>query len=179
MSSETETQLVSVERVLQYLDVEVEAPPLIPHTAPSPDWPQRGAIQISNLKLRYRFLHQSSDRAALHGVPFNFPRSTLQGRSQSGIARYHLLYCVSRENWGSRPYWCWEKVESFPSPKPTISLKSLGLCSSLMLALFRLVEPAEGKIIIDGIDIGELGLDTLRSRLSIIPQVHLEMPFFH
>lgn len=42
--------------------------------------------------------------------------------------------------------------------------------SSLMLALFRLVEAAEGYIKIDGIDISKIGLDTLRSRLSIIPQ---------
>jgi hypothetical protein len=55
MSSETETQLVSVERVIQYLDIAVEAPPLIPHTAPPPDWPREGAISMSNLKLRYRY----------------------------------------------------------------------------------------------------------------------------
>jgi ATP-binding cassette subfamily C (CFTR/MRP) protein 1 len=42
--------------------------------------------------------------------------------------------------------------------------------SSLTLALFRIVEPAGGQIIIDGIDISELGLHTLRSRLTIIPQ---------
>lgn len=39
-----------------------------------------------------------------------------------------------------------------------------------MLALFRLVEPAEGGVQIDGEDITRLGLDDLRSRLSIIPQ---------
>ena len=42
--------------------------------------------------------------------------------------------------------------------------------SSLTLALFRLIEPATGKIFIDGIDISKLGLHKLRSRLTIIPQ---------
>ena len=42
--------------------------------------------------------------------------------------------------------------------------------SSLTLALFRLIEPASGKILIDGVDITQLGLHKLRSRLTIIPQ---------
>ena len=42
--------------------------------------------------------------------------------------------------------------------------------STLVQALFRLVEPAEGKIIVDGIDICTLGLHDLRSRFGIIPQ---------
>ncbi|VVB03655.1 unnamed protein product [Arabis nemorensis] len=42
--------------------------------------------------------------------------------------------------------------------------------STLVQVLFRLVEPSEGKIIIDGIDICTLGLHDLRSRFGIIPQ---------
>ncbi|KAB2598731.1 ABC transporter C family member 10-like [Pyrus ussuriensis x Pyrus communis] len=42
--------------------------------------------------------------------------------------------------------------------------------STLIGALFRLVEPAGGKIIVDGIDISTIGLHDLRSRFGIIPQ---------
>lgn len=42
--------------------------------------------------------------------------------------------------------------------------------STLIQTLFRIVEPAVGKILIDGIDILSIGLHDLRSRLSIIPQ---------
>ncbi|KAL7417822.1 ABC protein [Mrakia frigida] len=42
--------------------------------------------------------------------------------------------------------------------------------SSIMSALFRLVEISSGTIFVDGIDISTLGLVDLRSKISIIPQ---------
>lgn len=46
--------------------------------------------------------------------------------------------------------------------------------SSLTLGLFRIIEAAEGHIFIDGVDIGQLGLHDLRSRITIIPQVSID-----
>lgn len=55
--------------------------------------------------------------------------------------------------------------------------EKIGICgrtgagkSSLTLALFRIIEASQGAITIDGQDISLLGLHTLRSRLTIIPQ---------
>ncbi|KAH9619018.1 hypothetical protein KSS87_012360 [Heliosperma pusillum] len=42
--------------------------------------------------------------------------------------------------------------------------------STLIQVLFRLVEPSNGKIVIDNIDVSVLGLHDLRSRFGIIPQ---------
>jgi ABC-type multidrug transport system fused ATPase/permease subunit len=42
--------------------------------------------------------------------------------------------------------------------------------STLALSIFRFMEPTSGTIEIDGVDIHQIGLDTLRSRLTIIPQ---------
>nr|AHK05647.1 ATP-binding cassette transporter sub-family C member 1 isoform X7 [Tigriopus japonicus] len=55
--------------------------------------------------------------------------------------------------------------------------EKIGICgrtgagkSSLTLALFRIIEPVSGKILVDGIDVNTLGLHKLRSGLTIIPQ---------
>jgi ABC-type multidrug transport system fused ATPase/permease subunit len=55
--------------------------------------------------------------------------------------------------------------------------KKIGICgrtgsgkSTITLCLFRILESITGKILIDDIDISKIGLDKLRSSLTIIPQ---------
>lgn len=42
--------------------------------------------------------------------------------------------------------------------------------STMALSLFRFVDPTHGKILIDGVDITTIGVDDLRSKLTLIPQ---------
>ena len=43
--------------------------------------------------------------------------------------------------------------------------------STMCLSLFRILEPFNGTIYIDDVDITKIGLKTLRKKLTIIPQV--------
>jgi ABC-type multidrug transport system fused ATPase/permease subunit len=42
--------------------------------------------------------------------------------------------------------------------------------STLLVSMLRIVDPTEGRIFIDGIDITKIGLRDLRSRIAVIPQ---------
>ncbi|PWZ07104.1 hypothetical protein Zm00014a_033428 [Zea mays] len=120
------SQIISVERVHQYMDIPSEAAEIIEENRPAPDWPQVGRVDLKDLKIRYR----QDAPLVLHGITCSF-----HGGDKIGI--------VGRTGSGK---------------------------TTLIGALFRLVEPTGGKIIIDSIDITTIGLHDLRSRLGIIPQ---------
>ncbi|KIR43264.1 metal resistance protein ycf1 [Cryptococcus deuterogattii 99/473] len=125
-ASEVEQNIVSVERVLGYANLDSEAPDFIPETKPASTWPQEGSIEFDHFSMKYR------------------PELDFVLRD----------ICI-KINGGER----------------------VGVCgrtgagkSSLTLALFRIIEAAGGKIIIDGVDISTIGLHDLRTIISIIPQ---------
>ncbi|XP_033209998.1 probable multidrug resistance-associated protein lethal(2)03659 isoform X2 [Belonocnema kinseyi] len=125
-SAELENQMTSVERVLEYSNIESEpALESSPDKKPNDDWPHEGKVEFKEVFLRYSPL----EPPVLKNL--NFVIST---KEKVGI--------VGRTGAGK---------------------------SSLISALFRLAI-VEGRIEIDGVDTGEIGLHDLRSKISIIPQ---------
>jgi ABC-type multidrug transport system fused ATPase/permease subunit len=68
------------------------------------------------------------------------------------------------------------KFIGFNYTQPTFSCIISGGKSTLALSFFRFVEATEGKILIDGINIADVGLADLRSRLTIIPRACRHFP---
>ncbi|XP_015036526.1 multidrug resistance-associated protein 1 isoform X13 [Drosophila pseudoobscura] len=127
MSSDIETNIVSVERIKEYGETKQEAAWELEQDKDKPKhWPEEGRVEFQNFQVRYR---EGLD-LVLRGVSFN-----ITGGEKVGI--------VGRTGAGK---------------------------SSLTLALFRIIESAGGRIMIDGVDIAGMGLHMLRSRLTIIPQ---------
>ncbi|XP_041645026.1 canalicular multispecific organic anion transporter 1 [Cheilinus undulatus] len=125
MTSELETNIVAVERVSEYAEIENEAQ-WISHTRPPEKWPKDGRVRFENFKVRYR----PGLDLVLHGISCD-----IESSEKIGI--------VGRTGAGK---------------------------SSLTNCLFRIIEAAEGRILLDDIDISTLGLHDLRNSLTIIPQ---------
>ncbi|CAN9497709.1 unnamed protein product [Ophioblennius macclurei] len=123
-SAEVENMMTSVERVVEYAELESEAPWETDKQPPT-DWPKTGFINFD----RVNFSYGASEPLVLKNLNVVFA-----SKEKVGI--------VGRTGAGK---------------------------SSLISALFRLAEP-EGRIMIDGFLTSEMGLHTLRQRMSIIPQ---------
>jgi ABC-type multidrug transport system fused ATPase/permease subunit len=124
--SEVQQNMNSVERVREYLEVEQEAPPVIPESRPEANWPTQGAVEFKGYSTRYR----PDLDPVLKEVSFS-----VKPGEKVGI--------VGRTGAGK---------------------------SSLALALFRGLEAEKGQIVIDGVNIGSIGLRDLREAITIVPQ---------
>ncbi|KAE8672240.1 ABC transporter C family member 4 [Hibiscus syriacus] len=102
-------------------------------------------------------------------------------------ATWHIEDCLPPPNWPAHGNVELKELQFRYRPNTPLVLKGITLSinggekvgvvgrtgsgkSTLIQALFRVVEPTGGKIIVDGIDICMLGLHDLRSRFGIIPQ---------
>lgn len=125
-SVEVETNIVSVERVLEYAELPSEAPEIIHRNRPPVSWPAKGEVEFKNYSARYR-----------EGLDLVLKNINLDIKSHEKIG------VVGRTGAGK---------------------------SSMMLSLFRIIEPDTGNISIDGLNTSSIGLLDLRRRLAIIPQ---------
>ncbi|XP_046557639.1 multidrug resistance-associated protein 1-like isoform X2 [Haliotis rubra] len=126
ITTELETNVVSVERMVEYSEIPREAAWTVPDKKPPADWPTEGEVKFDDLQVRYR----PELDLVLKGI-----NCRIKPGEKIGV--------VGRTGAGK---------------------------SSLTLALFRIVETAGGKILIDGHNIADMGLHDLRSRLTILPQ---------
>ena len=124
-SAEVENLMTSVERVMEYTQLDQEATPSTPALSPGSDWPSQGVIRFSDVRLRYA----QGEKEVLRGVNFQ-------------TAPHEKIGIVGRTGAGK---------------------------SSLLTALFRMAEPV-GNILIDDVEVLNIGLQDLRSKISIIPQ---------
>ncbi|NXR24959.1 MRP1 protein, partial [Cinclus mexicanus] len=124
--TEIENNIISVERVREYLRTPKEALGTPNSKLQGQVWPTEGRIEFRNYSLCYR----PGLELALRGVSV-----TINGHEKIGI--------TGRTGAGK---------------------------SSLAVGLLRLVEAAEGAILIDGQDIAQLGLHDLRTKITVIPQ---------
>jgi len=126
MTTEVETNMVSVERIREYQQTPQEAPFDLPENDPPKEWPEHGVIEFEKYETRFR--------PGLDLVLKGISCKILSGE-KIGI--------VGRTGAGK---------------------------STMTLALFRILESSGGSISIDGVNISQLGLQKLRSRITIIPQ---------
>uniref|UniRef100_H0VI28 ATP binding cassette subfamily C member 2 n=1 Tax=Cavia porcellus TaxID=10141 RepID=H0VI28_CAVPO len=92
MTSETETNIVAVERINEYINVETEAP-WVTDKRPPTDWPSKGEIQFSNYQVRYR----PELDLVLKGITCNVKSTEKVGVvGRTGAGKSSLTNCLFR-----------------------------------------------------------------------------------
>jgi ABC-type multidrug transport system fused ATPase/permease subunit len=154
--SEAEATLTSVERICTaipqdpvywHASSQEDGAPADIVDVPS-DWPAHGTILFDRVSLRYR----PHLRLALDQVSFSVRSAEKIGDDVDLIACF-LMECSS----------------DVCALAGVVGRTGSGK-STLGLALFRILELHSGSIHVDGVDIGSVPVETLRGRMSIIPQ---------
>lgn len=158
-----ENKMISVERILQYSNIASEAPTVIEDCRPPENWPDIGTIQFKNLQASI-FKSYMNSRNAYFKNKCSFLYTYINDD------KYSLL-CMQIRYAEHLPSVLKNITCTFPGKKKIGVVGRTGSGkSTLIQAIFRIVEPRDGSIVIDGVDITKIGLHDLRSRLSIIPQ---------
>ena len=159
--AEGEAAITSIERVDAMAAISPEKPmSTSPSNQPKSDWPENGHLQFEKVTLRYR----EGLPKALTDLSFNVPagaRCAVVGRTGAGKPLLSLNLIFEGGTFANLFCLCF----LFFAP---ITGKS-----SLSVALFRLVEIESGRILLDGVDLANLGLTDVRGRqngMAIIPQ---------
>ena len=126
-AADLENQMVSMERIKEYSEIESEAKwDSDDQFRPPDNWPNKATIEFIDYSTTYR---EGLDPVLKH----------INLKIESG----EKVGIVGRTGAGK---------------------------SSITMALFRIIEPTSGRIVIDGVDISRIGLHNLRKRITIIPQ---------
>ncbi|RUS31387.1 hypothetical protein BC938DRAFT_477911 [Jimgerdemannia flammicorona] len=167
-----ETNIVSVERVKEYLDMPPEAAEESPYPLPQM-WPQKGMIEFKNYATRYR----EDTNLVLRGISFKVEPGEKIGIGMCAfLVHVNLLpfIVVSAGRTGagksSLTLALFRIVESAPIDAPIDFEQTVCSPTEGSTTLVNHGEQTVGTIEIDGVDISKLGLRVLRSSLSIIPQ---------
>ncbi|KAF9272689.1 hypothetical protein BGZ88_004497 [Linnemannia elongata] len=182
--SDLANQLVSVERIDEYVHKNPEAPSSLPADANLPEnWPQTGHIEFRNYSTRYRqglelvvkdisFEVQPAEKVGIVG-------RTGAGKSSLTLALFRIVEAAN-SHWAQASHNGEEDASSAPGAvgKLAVTTDKAKTAQDLFIAdekniaeLERIdVEQVGGSIWIDGVDISTVGLSRLRKNLAIIPQ---------
>jgi ATP-binding cassette, subfamily C (CFTR/MRP), member 1 len=93
LSVEVETNIVSVERVLEYARLPSEAEEIVPTNRPAPTWPAKGAISFNDYSMRYR----EGLKLVLKNICLNFkPREKIGVVGRTGAGKSSLTLALFR-----------------------------------------------------------------------------------
>ena len=95
MSSEVETNMVSVERIQEYQEVPQEAAFSIPENEPGPEWPEDGEVTFDNYQTRYRagldLVLRGIDCRVSSGEKIGIVGRTGAGKSSLTLALFRIV----------------------------------------------------------------------------------------